>query len=680
MRIIITFLTGLFLIYFSQANAQFQERANNDFLIMGRMIENKPVIKIIPGNQGAWYLGMHKGYKISIAEFKNNDFTPYVEIVQNLRPASNSEFSNPDLTWNFAEPMRKMIYEESYILPGKSFDDMIAVAEGMGNHFLAYFLFSTYDSKLSEMSGLQYNLSENISDRFKIKIEIPESKYTHEQIMNLRSFHGAFDSPDISVEQGDGNMKITWDHLKREMQFSAYAVERSSDGYTFDQIGLPRIFNKATKEGELGLISITDSIPKNYATYWYRVNGYDAFGYLSTPREPVAIYGRDMTPPDAPKRVQVTQITEKEINVSWTSESAPDLAGFQVIAADSEKGIYHRMHEELLPPSRTSFDFTFTEEPLRFYRVLAVDTASNAAASDLGYLVVYDTIPPQIPTNITAKTDTNHVVSVSWTPSPDKDLKGYRVYKAFHPSHGFIAITPTPITEPFYVDTLGDKRLEKKVYYQIVALDHHFNHSKPSKAVVADIPDFIPPTSPLLTQADLDKNNTVQLSWKASSSTDVKSYEIMRRLDKDSAYAKIGNVKAGVLTYNDKNFSEIQVRFAEYHITATDSSGNISEASNGKRVLSKSLNTSVKIEIKSATAQENQVLLSWNPPTKTDYNVLVYRAENDAKFQLLDRVSGENTYADKTARSGIKYQYKIGVLGSDGYRSPLSEEVNVELK
>ena len=679
MRAIIIFITSLVLLAFNQANAQLQEPADKDFWIMGRMIENKPVIKIIPGNQGAWYLGMRQGYKISISEFKNDDFTPYFKLVENLKPASNSDFTNSDLPRGFAEPMRKMIYEENYVPSGQSFDDMIAVSEGMGSHFLAYFLFSTYNPKLSAMSGLQSNLSENLSSRFKIKIEIPGTKYVHEQIMNLSSFNVTYDSPDISVEQGDGNMKITWDHRKREMQFSAYVVERSSDGYTFDQIGLPRIFNEATKAGELGLISVTDSIPKNYATYWYRVNGYDAFGYISTPREAVAVYGRDMTPPEAPKRVQVTQTTEKEINVAWSSESSPDLAGFQVIAADSEKGIYHRMHEELLPPSRNSFDFTFTQEPLRFYRVLAVDTANNAAASDLGYLVVYDTIPPQIPTNIIATADTNHVVSVSWTPSPDKDLKGYRVYKAFHPSHGFIPITPVPITQPFYVDTLGDKRLEKKVYYQIVALDHHFNHSKPSEAVVADIPDIHAPTSPLLTHADLDEKSTVQLTWKASSSSDVESYEIMRRLDKDSAYAKIGNVKAGVFTYSDNNFSEIHVSFAEYHITATDSSGNISEASNGKRVLSKS-DKSNKIEIKSATAQENQVKLSWNTPSKTDYNILVYRAENDGKFQLLDRVSGENTYSDKAVKAGAKYQYRIGVLGSDGYRSPLSKQVDVELK
>lgn len=680
MRVILILISALILTHSNLSVAQTQDPETMDFRALGKIIDNKGTIKIIPGNQAAWFHGMHSGYTISISEYKNDVFTPFNVIVQDLKPAPEGEFLDPDLPEDYALTMKKIIYEQAYSPQGKSFKDLTEASENMSRHYFAYILFSSYHPILSELSGLQFDLPDDISNRFILKIEVPGSDYSHEQIMTKSLFYTELESPEIDIKQGDENIKITWNHKDRENHFAAYILERSTDGYTFDQIGIPHVFNRLSAAGELGLISINDSIPSNYTTFSYRIRGYDGFGYLSSPREAKAIYGRDMTPPEAPQRVQVTQTTEKEINVSWTAESAPDLAGFQVIAADSEKGIYHRMHEELLPPTRTSFDYTFDQEPLRFYRVLAVDTANNAAASDLGYLVLYDTIPPQIPTNIRAAADTNHVVSVSWTPSPDTDLKGYRVYKAFHPSHGFVPVTPVPITEPFYVDTLGTKRLEKKVYYQIVALDQHFNHSKPSQAIAADIPDVHPPTSPLLTQAELDENNIVKLSWKTSSSPDVESYNIMRRLDKDSAYAKIGSVKAESSSYSDKNFSEMHISFAEYHITATDSAGNVSDASNGKRILSKTNKTNNSIEIESATAQDNQVIISWKEPAKSDYNILIYRAENDAKFQLIGRVSGENTYADKGVRTGVNYQYKVGLLGSDGYRSPLSDQVDIEVK
>lgn len=672
-------LFSIYLLAVASIYGQLQQNDESNFRLLGKIIHDKPVVKIIPTHPAAWYLGMHKGYKISIAEFQNGTLKPFEVWNENLKPANEEAFLNPSLPQKYAESMRKIIYEEDFVPRGNTFDQMAEASEVMRRLFMGYFLFSTYDENLSALSGLQFQLPPNLNGRYHIKIEIENTAYSYEQIMDISHFAGSHTSPEIEIKQGDKKVKISWNHKKRENQFTAYIVERSTDGYLFESTGTPYIFNVNTQEGKLGIMSITDSIPENYTTFYYRVRGFDAFGELSEPNAAVAVYGRDMTPPDMPTRVQVTQISETHIHVSWTATPSPDLAGFQVIAAESEKGTYHRMHPELLSKNSREFEYKFTQAPLRYYRVLAVDTAGNAAASDLGYLVVYDTIPPQIPTNIQAVADSNHIVTLTWNPSPDSDLKGYRVYKAYQPTHGFIPITPTPITNNVFIDTLSKNRLDKRVYYQVAALDQHFNHSKPSEPVWAAIPDIYPPTAPLLTTTQPDESNHVVLAWKASSSPDVEKYEIMRRLDTDTAYAKIGETTHNNLKFIDSKFSSTQAVYAEYYITAIDSSKNISDPSNAKRVLNISKPTTTNAEIKSIKTDNKQVVITWSDSEKNIEGVLIYRANNDEKYELLDRVNDKNEFVDTSVRSGEKYQYKIGWILKNGSKSLLSPSREIKV-
>lgn len=662
-------------------SAQQPLNTNPEFYIQGRMIAGEAVIKIIPGNQAAWFLGMKNGYKVSISQFEEGDFSEYEMIIDNLRPAAKSEFNDTGLPREYANAMRKMIYEESYALPGNSFDDMLAADKNMSRLYFSFLLFSSYDPVLSEMSGLQTKLPKKTNTRFKIKVEINNyTKYTTEQILLKKHFYSKAESPHYNIIQGDKKATLEWNHTNYKKLFVAYAIERSENGKEFNQIGPPIIFNSLSDAGRLGMILKNDSLPENYKNYWYHVRGFDAFGILSEPEEAHLIQGKDMTAPESPARVNIEQTATNLVTVSWTHSPTQDLEGFQVIGASSEKGKYNLLHEQLLPPTQTTFNYDISKVLYRYYRVLAVDTARNAAASTLGYLVVYDTIPPAIPTNIEVTVDSNHVATIKWPHSKDEDIKGYRVFKAYHPTHGFIPITPTPITDTLLIDSLSNKRLDKRIYYQVVALDDHFNHSQPSVYVSAIIPDFIAPTKPLLMKAELNAEGQAYLEWYLSSSSDVASYTVIRRIKNDTIYQILDTTRFDTNKFTDVSFGTLKVSFAEYYIQATDSSGNVSGYSNGKRVIKKPASQLSEISKIIVGDIGNMVEINWVYSSEKEYSVLIYRAEEEKAYSLIDRVKDQTIYVDMNVKSGKRYSYKLGILESTGKRSPLSEETTIKLK
>lgn len=676
----IPFLAAFVFSFFS-LKAQEAVDSNADFHIQGRIINEQMVIKIIPGNQAAWYLGMKNGYKVSIAIYENDAFSDYIVIQENLRPSEENEFEDQSLPKEYADVMRKIIYEESYAAPGNSFDDMLAADKNLSRLYLSYLLVSSYSPTLSELSGLQTKLPEDLPSQFKIKVEVNNySSYDFEQLLQKVQFYSNLDSPDFTLKLEDKTCTAEWNHINKRHIFIAYTLERSEDNKNFKKRGSPVIFNSISAAGQIGMISKQDSLADNYKDYWYRLRGYDAFGYLSEIEEAIRIQGRDLTPPQIPTRVNVKQLSPEMVNITWVHNPSPDLAGFQVIASLSEDGQYNLLHEDLLAPSERSFNYDISTNLFRFYRILAVDTSRNAKASSLGYLVVYDTIPPAIPSNIQVLVDSNHVATITWSASKDDDIYAYRVYKAYHPSHGFVPITPTPISDTLFTDSISNKRLDKKVYYKVAALDKHYNHSETSKYSYAKIPDFIPPTEPLLKKATLNSSGHVELEWIPSSSADIASYSVLRKVEYDSVYQTLHTLHLSQNDVIDIFFDTLSVSYAEYYIVAIDSSGNASDRSNGKRVLKPKKSSESEISISSINEINNTVKLDWIYNSDNKYSVLVYRSVEDGKFKLIDRVNDDYVYIDKNVDSGKEYSYKISVLESSGKRPSLSEGTSIHLK
>ena len=113
---------------------------------------------------------------------------------------------------------------------------------------------------------------------------------------------------------------------------------------------------------------------------------------------------------------------------------------------------------------------------------------------------------------------------------------------------------------------------------------------------------------------------------------------------------------------------------------AIGSSGNVSDYSNGKRVIRQEIASYEGIKNFKVSDWDDRIELSWNYSSDKSYSILVYRAADGEAFSLIDRVNEQSEYIDRAVKAGKMYRYKLGVLESTGKRFPLSEEVTVNLK
>ena len=68
---------------------------------------------------------------------------------------------------------------------------------------------------------------------------------------------------------------------------------------------------------------------------------------------------------------------------------------------------------------------------------------------------------------------------------------------------------------------------------------------------------------------------------------------------------------------------------------------------------------------------KKQVNLSWQNPSVQGTYVVLYRADNGGPFLTLTApVAGSTQYQDRTAKSGIMYEYTTRLYYPDGKSSP----------
>ena len=225
---------------------------------------------------------------------------------------------------------------------------------------------------------------------------------------------------------------------------------------------------------------------RNYVPYRYRVLGITPFGELSTDAPIITAMGRDRTPPVP---VHLTEVKDEKgkLVVHWEQPTQDaDLKGYRVEKAPTAKSDHHALHTGLLP--KNTFSFTDTSTYLigeNHYRVASVDTAGNVSYSNAGYGSLIDSVPPAPPIHISGTIDTTGLATLHWPLGKEQDIMGYRVFFANAPDHAFNNLTPYPIADTVFHDTVQIKTLTKRIYYRVVAVDRNYNHSEFSATPVS---------------------------------------------------------------------------------------------------------------------------------------------------------------------------------------------------
>ncbi len=371
-----------------------------------------------------------------------------------------------------------------------------------------------------------------------------------------------------SVVSHDGYVTLTWDKHLHDLYYSGYYIEKSDDGKSFYEISNGMFMASTSEDYKSDQYVYVDSIP-NDVTHYYRIIGQTPFNFITNPSNVVAGIAKDLTPPDYPVSISANTLEDGSIYLKWKYADPLDIADVRIQHTGDMKHGFKEIQK--LEPSVNEYTFKSDDfRPIDYFRIRFSDASNNHLYSRKIIVHKRDTTAPIAPSNLQGTVDTNGVVLLTWSAPPDNDVKGYYVYTSNADYHEPVIITPMPLLDTFFYDTINIRTLTEEIYFRIVAIDWKSNYSEFSLQLELKRPDIIPPSAPTFYDKII-QDGYIRLKWHESVAKDVVDYKLLR---KDSTgWERLTILLSGV--YDD--YDVVPGQNYTYRITAIDDAGLESE-------------------------------------------------------------------------------------------------------
>ncbi len=547
------------------------------------------------------------------------------------------------------------------------------------------FLFAMYaadqDYEVAKFSGLAFiDTSVKKGERYlyTIRVAIPKGspKIKHGGVYLGLSDERTLPKPKEFVGIfKDKNVILSWNYGIVKKFFTNYIIEKSEDlGKTFAPLTNTPIANLSEREVKpSNRMMYIDSLSKNNKQYQYRIKGVSPFG-IEGPYSNI-VKGKGITPLiHNPYIIENKFLEDGSVVLQWEfpQEGLETLQSFELLRSNTPKGKYFTVNSEITKNSRSIKLSNL--QAINYYKIVAVGTDGTKRESFPKMVQPDDSTPPAVPTLITGDIDSLGVVRLQWKQNTEIDFLGYRVFRANLKNDEFTQITFKPITKSKIVDTINIKTLNKKIYYKVQALDKRYNPSEFSNILALNRPDVVPPSQPVFTSFNVDKNK-VFLSWQVSVSKDAKKtlvyrkekgsnlpWELIQALDiPKSSYTDVATVVGKEYLYTILTVDESGLESAPIKPLKIKISDNIP-----KPPISKF--TSI------ANRVEEYIELTWKYSEKNVEEFVLYKAEEGKQPTLYKVFDKEITsYKDKNLIINTKYTYLLQANFSSGAKSPIKK-------
>ena len=640
-----------------------------------------------PMNHNIWQWGNHYGYRIERYVLSRGGrlvARPEKTILHPaLKPLPESGWENLVPRERYAAIAAQALFGEQFEVDIKQSDIVTLVNKARENEQrYAFALFSADMSpKVARASGLWF------TDTAVTKTE----KYLYRVVVNsMDSLRGSiFISPDDRYElptprnlQADFKnqlVSLRWD-ITVVRYYTAYIVERSEDGNKFESISdAPLVTVSPTETGDVRYEYAMDSLKDLSKTYHYRVKGITPFGEMSPP-SPVII-GRGSPPVSQVPYISGTQNTDnRSLLILWDFPESANHAirGFAIERSSTPKGNFASITDKLLPGTTRIYKDR-SPQLTNYYRVTAHGLDGVSYSSHVYFAQLVDSVPPSSPTGLEAKVSSEGTVTLTWKPNTEHDIYGYRIYKAYHQSEELAQITETPVAQHFFTDRVDLNILNESVYYRVMALDLHQNHSPLSDYVKASLPDKVRPQPAVFLPVNSNSKG-ISLSWNKGASEDIVQYKLYRKAGAQSQWQLIKTADAmsdSVFHYVDEDalsgtnyYTVISIDDAGLESDpATPVAGNRPDNQPGPPIRWK------KPRI---NREENQITLAWDYTLASIESFKIYKAVDNEPPTLFQTVVATQKEFTDTMIPGQHYRYRIMALFVDGKKSFLSDEIEFQ--
>ncbi len=650
--------------------------------VQAQFRDHAVMLRWAPSRAGGWTLLNRTGYVVQRREIADDSASAWVDLTgEPLKPRPLEDWQRFGSDTANAYPLIA-----AQALYGKEFGNQPAVgladkADELTNRYSFTLLAADLSYETAQYAGLAFTdrtVQPGKLYAYRIFAAAPLVDYfpvdTGETALQTVAETAALRPVWRSIDEHERRVTLHWDKHAHQSAFTAFYIERSADGNRYQRLNdRPYIqFDNPALGLDNPDFTYSDSLAENYRPYWYRLVGIDAFGQLSDPSDPIQGMGRDRTPPAAPRNLQTTILDDGGVALTWEADDTPDLAGFLIgrSAENSLSGFEPLTDAPLAKGARRFVDRDPRTDAPNYYIVAATDTAKNAAVSMAAHVAFLDSIPPSPPTGLSGKIDTLGILTLSWTPSPERDVMGYIVSYSNDSTHFFTSAVDRAIPDTVFTDTLSLATLSEEIYFRVRAVDHNHNTSGESAIATVSKPDRIPPVAPQFSDFQL-ADRQVKLTWTPSSSKDVVRHELFRRERGQSAWESVATIPidSAVVALVDSLFKP-DTRY-EYMVQAVDDAGLRSPESAllGVRTL-RNLVAAGPTSFTVERSESATITIRWILPPGNEGRIVIYKAVNGGAFETLgsfDRAVSE--WEDNGVSTGNAYEYTCKVHYPDGSAS-----------
>ncbi len=485
---------------------------------------------------------------------------------------------------------------------------------------------------------------------------------------------------DFRARFGDRQVTLSWNSYVLSGTYIAYELQRSNNGKEYTSLSKNLTVPIVQEESGMPEQGFKiDSLPDNGEKYYYRIRGITSFGERGPWSAPVS--GKGIVSIGAAPNISGYRIVDKGISITWEfpADHEHEINGFKISRSERHSGGF----EEIGTVKPSSRSYTDNEnKPTNYYMVEAFNNDGSSAISFPFLAQNDDTTAPVRPEGITGTTDTSWVVTLSWEENREEDLLGYIVLRSVSGNDEYTRLTPSPINNARYNDTLNKRDLNKSVYYKIAAIDQRQNISEMSVPVEISKPDIIPPTRPLIRNVTMTTEG-VEIIFDKSNDDDISGYEVYRQIAGNTTWAKLESISSDI-TAGQARLTDPETPTGYtvvYKVTAIDNAGNRTDSPSSIAV--KAVNTTKRENLEKISGyidyENGKILLEWEPPQRRIGSIKIYRRTNNKEYSIYHTLEGNAVaFEDTGLKTGEEYGYRIKLAYDDGSVSGFSKEILIE--
>lgn len=355
----------------------------------------------------------------------------------------------------------------------------------------------------------------------------------------------------------------------------------------------------------------------------------------------------DTQPPAVPSGL-TGQWVNNQLQLTWKANTESDLAVYRLQRSTDGSNF------SLLasPTTASHVDGGLTAGGKYYYRVAAEDKSGNLSAYSSVFAFTVpsaptDTQAPSVPSGLTGQ-HSSGAVQLTWNANTESDLALYRLQRSTDGTNFSLLASPTTAS-------YADKSVSggQKYHYRVAAEDKTGNLSGYSSVFSITIPVTDNPPAPPTGLAAVLNGSAIQITWAASTETDLKGYRLERGVNSTTSFSVLSSPT--LPSYSDS--AVLAGNNYSYRVCAVDAAGQISTPSSV---------VTVNIPLPS-TGALNVLNFGANPATGGDDTAAVQAAFNAAAQQGKDvyfptghywltkevifRASGRTIYGDGNTKS-----------------------------